>query len=485
MYDLIVIGDDLSSYVAAAMACQQNVKTLLISENALGGLKLIGDFVFNLDPTPITGLGQNEQGWRVLKELGIEIPQQEATPLNPSYQVILPTRRIDFFHSSESLYSELAREFPDCDTDIQEFYATAQMMSSVFSNWLDNHPCLQPRSLKEYVEYLKIYPFVFNYKFAAAKFDKILSMNPELEKVWEAQYALLASNHSDMFSFSSAFQYCAPLRGISYLTQGKQFLFNALIDQIEASKGDYFEHYQIQSVVPGKLIEIEMKTRDGQMVKVSSRFLIFSTKSDKISLLFQPSKPASYSDRFRPVKVIFYPLTLFLGVRQKCLPQQLARHVAIVCDINKSLLNDNLIVLETGWPEKGKEIMDAGIPLTVTVFLPADEANWEIEVLKRKADEVMSRLEIFLPFLEENIVYYDLDQSIDLSIACRKLVTPKYHVKNNLFTSFSAKSNKTRYRHIYLTGASLMADAGFDAEILSGKNAAWQVLNAMELRHET
>jgi hypothetical protein len=123
--------------------------------------------------------------------------------------------------------------------------------------------------------------------------------------------------------------------------------------------------------------------------------------------------------------------------------------------------------------------------LTVTVFLPADEANWEIEVLKRKADEVMSRLEIFLPFLEENIVYYDLDQSIDLSIACRKLVTPKYHVKNNLFTSFSAKSNKTRYRHIYLTGASLMADAGFDAEILSGKNAAWQVLNAMELRHET
>lgn len=485
MYDLIVIGDDLASHVAAAAACQNGINTLLIAENGLGGLKLIGDYVFNLDPTPITGLGPDGYGRTILKELGIEMPEDESAPLNPSYQIILPEHRLDFFNSLDALSAELAREFPDCDADIHDFYEMAQNASSVFSTWLFDHPHIQPRTLKEYIEYLKIYPYVFRYKFGVAKFDKFLSINPELEKVWEAQYALLAGNQTDMFSFASAFQYCAPLRGVSCFAQGKQFLFNELINKIESRNGLHLDHYQILSVTPGHNIDIEMKAIDGQISKVSSRNLIISTKSDKLSLLFDQTKPANYSDRFRPAKVIYYPFTLFLGVSQKCLPQQLARHVAVVCDINKGLLNDNLILLEAGPPEKDQRIMDARTPLTATVFLSPDKMNWEPDALKKKAADVISRLEYFLPFMADNIELNNVDQSIEISIACRNLVTPRYEVKNNLFTSFSAKSNKTRYRNIFLTGASLLSDAGFDAEIISGKNAAQQVLNKRKALHET
>ena len=62
MYDLIVIGDDLSSHVSAAYASQNGLNTLLIAESGLGGLQLIGDFVFNIDPTPLTGLGAGSTG---------------------------------------------------------------------------------------------------------------------------------------------------------------------------------------------------------------------------------------------------------------------------------------------------------------------------------------------------------------------------------------------------------------------------------------
>jgi len=485
MYDLIVIGDDLSSHVAAAAACQNGFNTLLIAENGLGGLKLIGDFVFNLDPTPITGLGPDQQGRTILKELGIEITEDESAPLNPACQIILPEHRIDFFNSPDALLSELAREFPECDADIQEFYEMAQTASSIFTDWLARYPHIQPRNLREYIEYLKIYPYIFRYKFGVARFDKILSTHPELEKVWEAQYALLAGNQSDMFSFASAFQYCAPLRGISYFSQGRQFLFNALVQKIEAGNGLHLDHYQIQSVTPGRHIEVEMKDRDGQISKVSAQDLIISTKSDKLSLLFDRNRPANFSERFRPAKVTYYPFTLFLGIMQKCLPEQLARHVAVVCDTGKGLLNDNLIVLETGLPEKDQRITDARTPLTATVFLPPDKMNWEGDALKKKAADVISRLEFFLPFLADNIELQNIEQSIEISLACRNLVTPKFEVKNTLFTSFSSKNNKTRYRNIFLTGASLLSDAGFDAEILSGKNAVQQVFNKRKAIHET
>lgn len=483
MYDLIVIGDDLASHVAAAYAGHNGVNTLLVSEKGLGGFKLIGDYVFNIDPTPVTGLGPDQTGRSILSEIGIAFPDDEFTRFNPACQIILPEHRLDFFNTAQALLAELAREFPECDADIQEFYDAAQNAASVFQEWLSTHPDIQPHSLKEYFTYLKIFPFIFRYKFSAAKFDKFLSINPALEKVWEALYALLGCNHADMFSFGSAFQYCAPLRGVSCFSQGKQYLFNELIKTIDARKGLHLDHYQILSITPGATIDVDIKSRDGQTSRVSSRDLIISTKSDKYSLLFDDTRQANFSDRFRPVKIAYRPFTLFLGIANKCLPDQIARHIAVVCDVNKGLFNDNLIILETGFVEKDQSIDRAKTTLTATVFLPPDETGWASDALKKKADDIISRLEFFLPFLKDNIELHNVDQSIELSMACRNVVIPKYEVRNALWTSFASKSNRTRYANIFLTGASLLTDAGFDAEILSGKNAVSQILKKRKSLH--
>jgi len=64
-----------------------------------------------------------------------------------------------------------------------------------------------------------------------------------------------------------------------------------------------------------------------------------------------------------------------------------------------------------------------------------------------------------------------------LSLAYRKTVSPKYFIRNAALTSFAAKTNKTRFENVFLTGASLLSDAGFAAEFVSGKNAAQRALN--------
>jgi hypothetical protein len=114
--------------------------------------------------------------------------------------------------------------------------------------------------------------------------------------------------------------------------------------------------------------------------------------------------------------------------------------------------------------------------MTATVYLPDIEANWTREALGQEAFSILDKLDVFFPFLKDNIDLCDIDKSIDISLNYRKVLSPKYKVRNAFFTSFAAKSHKTRFKNVFLTGASLLTDAGFDAEIISGKNAALQVL---------
>ena len=476
MYDLIVIGDDLSSHVAAAYASQNGLQALLIAEGGLGGLYLLDDFVFNIDSTPLTGLGPEQLGLSVLAELGIAPPESESLSINPAFQVILPDHRIDFYNDLTSLTAELAREFPELDADISDYYNMAVDASSVFHNWVAEHPQIQPQNLKEYFSYLKILPYIVRYKFGAVKFDKILSQDASLEKVWEAQQALFSFNNDDLFSFASAFQYCAPLRGVSYFQQGKQFLYNALIEKIESNKGLYLNNYQILSMTRNEIIDLEIKAQDGTTSKVSGQNLIVSTKSNSLSLVRGNNKYLNISDWFRPVKIAYYPFTIFLGVAEKCLPQQIARHIAVITDVAKDIYDNNLIILETSLPKKDQRLSLARSSLTATIYLPDSEENWTRDALKREANSILERLEAFLPFLKDNIELSNIDKSIDVSLNYRKVLSPKYKVRNAFFTSFAAKTNKTRFKNIFLTGSSLLTDAGFDAEMISGKNATLQVM---------
>ena len=158
MYDLIIIGNDLSSHVAAAVASSYGINTVLLSESGIGEeICISGDLVFNVDPTPMTGFGANQTGISLLEKLDISI---ESNLLNPAYQIILPEHRIDFFNDKESLVKEMAREFPELSGEINSFYDAVVKNSTIVDKWLRDHPFIQPKCLKDCVDYLKITPYL-------------------------------------------------------------------------------------------------------------------------------------------------------------------------------------------------------------------------------------------------------------------------------------------------------------------------------------
>ena len=159
----------------------------------------------------------------------------------------------------------------------------------------------------------------------------------------------------------------------------------------------------------------------------------------------------------------------------------MATHVAVISDVNKDIYDNNLIILELNAPEgEINTPISTKIPLSATVFLPNDQAIWSKDNLSQTADSIIDRLEYFLPFLKENIELFDVEESINISKKQRDVVNPKYQLRNSFLTGFAAKNNKTRFRNIFLTGASLLADAGFEGEIISGINAAARVAGKME-----
>jgi hypothetical protein len=189
-------------------------------------------------------------------------------------------------------------------------------------------------------------------------------------------------------------------------------------------------------------------------------------------MLFDRKNQINLDDLIRPVKVSHYPFTIHLGIRQKSVSEKMARHVAVITDVKKDLYDDNLIILELSSPDDEKNTHLAKSSLSATVFLHDDQMIWSSENLTANSRSIIERLEYFLPFLKENIEIFDIKESINISRKQRDIVNPKYQLRNSFITGFASKSNKTKFGNIFLTGASLLADAGFEGEIISGINAA-------------
>ena len=472
MYGLIVIGDDLSSHIAAAVASSRGIKTALIAENVIAGSCNIGDLVFNTDTTPIAGLGENQFFFSLLKELGVS-PQINL--LNPAYQIIIPENRLDFFNDKESLVKEFAREFPDLAKEIKSYYDTVEKNSDIAEKWLHKHPLIQPKNFRDYVDYIKLTPYLIKNKFNNLKLKRLMSLSASFNKIMEAQNVLLSFRTNNQNSIFSDFQYCAPLRGVYIFSQGKQVLFDLLIKKNEESGGFYINHCEVLSIKKGKFIEVTYMDKNGTPSKIEADNLIVSTKWQNMRLVIERKKKFSIGDFIRPTKISHYPLTIHLGVNPKCIPEKMARHVAVISDVNKDIYDNNLIILESGAFQSEDVLSASKIPLSATVFLPDNQDIWSRDNLNQMGISIIGRLEYFLPFLKENIEFFDIEESINISLKQRNVVNPKYQIRNAVITSFAAKNNKTKFRNIYLTGASLLSDAGFDGEIISGMNAAARV----------
>ncbi len=149
MYDAIVIGNDLSSLIAAITAARNGLDTALLSERDIPDVYSEAGYTFNLDPFPLSGFGDEQVCERLFAKLdipsgllsGIERP-------DPAFQIILPEHRVELFHDTSLFFKEMRREFPEQEDTIRKYYSTVFTIGDLISHMAQDNSFLFPRDFQ-------------------------------------------------------------------------------------------------------------------------------------------------------------------------------------------------------------------------------------------------------------------------------------------------------------------------------------------------
>ena len=468
MYDTIVLGNDTGSLVAAVTLANHGRKTLLLADYAPPCYSESG-YTFDIDPLPWTGFNRGNVFKQFLSHLGI--PQEEPL-LNPILQIIFQKHRVELHGTAERDVKEIEREFPEEVSEILSFYTYLTKSGSFASGLIDKGLHLRPETLKDHIRLLLNTPFIALKKRAFTANLKTIRQQPSLARMLEAQILLLSHlDPRNISPISFARTLSVALQGLCYHREGKHLLTARLKKKFEAD-GGVIEEHPLSTLDMERVVKVNVKSDDDSIPTIYGRNIIISTYYEKIASLLEGKRElSSLRKRYNRGQPSIYPLTLHMGVYDRCIPKQMGAYVVVVPDETKPLEDGNLLFLEASEPGNTLRAPDGKRAISVTAFLKNAPSEASNEDLKKISNDMLRNLEFFLPFLEENIDFINQGESINISRNYRTIVGPKYDVKNPLI-GMSFLSNKTPMKNVFLTGDTLIPGLGFEGEIISGINAA-------------
>ena len=485
MYDVIVIGSDLSSFIAALLSARYGRKTLLLDESGLGDCLTLSDYTFNIDPLPWSGFGNGQIFTKLFSELNIPLPDPaRISPLNPAFQVILPEQRIDFFIEREALIHDISREYPAEGRQIQNLYQSINKLSETLDKSIRESLDAGTANLKERMQNWLDMPFFAGDIWRLSRQLRGLDRLPSLGILFDSELTLFSSQHVNHDKpLSSAYLLSLPWRGLYYLFGGKHLLIGQLRKRYDELRGESLSGCSITAIRSGAKIEVDIKPK-GKPISVVGQELVISAKSPALpGLIAGDKKLSKLAGRLRRVEPAQYPFTVHMGVDNRGLPDRMSEYVIFVPDrldgdaseTGPFLFLESSVADDTGLAPRGKRT------LTATAFLarsPRDMADGE---LKSIGESMLKTLERFLPFLRESLAFMDMDRSIEVSRSYQYIVNPRYRLSGHLLPGLATLPIQSPLRNVLITGGITFAGLGFEGEVLSGMKAGYLVAGGAEI----
>ena len=472
MYDVIVIGSDLSSLIAALLAARYGRKTVLVSESGLeDGLARSG-YLFNVDPFPWSGFGPGQVFSRLLSELNIPLPEpSRVSPLNPALQVILSEHRIDFFLDRDALLRDLAREYPGDDRQIHALYQSVAKVGETLERAVRETLETRDRSLKGLMKSCLDMPFVMGEIWRLEQKIRSAAKQPSLGAVFDSELTLLSNLHVNHAKpLCSAYLLSLPWRGLYYHFGGKQRMLGQLRKRYEELRGETLPDCSVVTVRAGGRIEVDIRSR-GKTAGLLAQQLVISAKSPALEkVLSSNGRLSRLARRLRKVEIRRYPFTLHLGVDNRGLPDRMGEYIIHVPEPPAGgecpwLFLEASVADDTALAPQGKRT------LAVTALLPRSPVGMPDGELRAAAEGMLQSLEGFLPFLRENIDFMDLDGSIDIARRYQQVVNPRYRFTGLSLPGLMSFPVRSPLPNVFLTGGMIFAGLGFEGEVLSGMKA--------------
>jgi phytoene dehydrogenase-like protein len=475
MYDVIIIGRDLSSLITALVLARHGLKTILVNEGNLEIEHHEAGYAFPIDPMPLSGFGENQMIGRLVKELQLSADIFPILPpLDTALQVIFADHRVDLFHDREHLLGDIVREFPQQEREIGRFYHAVFKADALIRRWIgEDHVDPSHDSMKFFRELLRLPAAIAMRSLLVIRGNE---NEGKLRKVVEAQLYILS--HLDTrhcpFPLSAAYLLALPQRGL-YSPYGRIAWMNSLHKAFTNAGGVLMDDCSVMRIDTNPEIIVDVES-PGTSTTLRGTKLVVSAQWEKFKLLLLHQKVfRRLARKLGSLRPMLYPFCLHLGVYAEGLPESLAPYAIVIGNEKKPATDPNLVYIASSSPGETEHAPIGKRAITATVFLKDSPLILDDIELKGIANMIIDTLENFLPFLRESIDFVNIEKSIAFSRSSQEIINQKYTPRTGTIIGIATLSPKTPLRNILMTGGMLRAGLGFEGEILAGLDAAYLI----------
>lgn len=474
MYDTIIIGNDISSLVAALTTVRGGRKTAWIREGDIPDFYSESGYLFNIDPFPWTGFGHEQRFRQFLAAMDIPLADETTLySLHPSLQIVFEKHRLDLFSGIKYQLQEIRREF-FVDTDgFEKFFDSVIKNSNIMSDLISENPYILPRTLQESFKLMFNTPALLLHRKNLSRRYKAVQKPASLKTIIDAETLLLSNLQGDIEPpLSVAYTLASLLNTFYYVMGGKHNLLIECERKFQALGGTLIKGCSILRLNINEDIKTDILADDKAMT-IAGHDVIISSKWEKFKpTILNDKRFSKYAKKYMTIGKATYPFTIHMGLHDKGLPEKLAAYVMIIFDEEKPLTNNNLVFLETSLRNDTERAPSGRRALSATVFLDDSPLRLSDENLTYVAAGTLKNIEKFFPFFMENLDFVNIEKSIDISRKYQEILNLKYSLKRNSIYGVAPLTNKTPVKNVYVTGGMLLAGLGFEGEFISGLNAA-------------
>ncbi len=482
--DVAIIGAGLGGVSTGALLAAKGLKVLLLEQAAYAGgvcARVSHEgYSFQAGGNILNGFELGGGHERVLAKLGLFITK---TQLDPGFQIVLPNHRLNFSSDKQQLLAEFQREFSSDFAGLKNFWQTLEGLEEVFYELHRRDSFCVPHTLKEKYTYFK------EVQQRLARHYKEYEKSP-LQLLQDNVSSAEVKRMLDTLSFFYAqlpLEGCSSLfyayltglvrRGIFYINGGIQELVNQLVSYIGKRKGEVRFNSSVVRITTEGRRAVGVILADGQSIR--AKYIIANTT---LWNLYERLLPAS-SGLLKKIKLRteditpqWVPFTVYLGVDEAVLPNEMREHVFLLNDYKKLGDVGSLFVsLSPKWDVK--RAPNGKRALVVSCYLPYD-SRWNkgsaYAVQKqRQMERIIDSLRSLIPFIDEGIEFKQAVTPLDFE---KQTGRPQGIVTGLAATpsgfGFKNFSNYTHYKNLYIVGDTSFPGHGTNLVSISALNLA-------------
>ncbi len=480
VYDVIVLGGQLSGAIAGALLSKRGYRVLLVEHDGMGPGYEHEGFVMPFAPFLAPPLKAMPAFDEVLTELGLStVVQRALKPNAPEMQLVLPRHRVDLHHDEARRMVDLRREFGEDSERFNAAYKRASSQHEQSAAFFKEQPDLPPEG---FLESFKLKRLISRHPGLAEVSaigghsgpEKLVAeLLPFLNYVNDPKEPLARTRPMSQALVSSN-RFPGGREGLRELFCRKMVDLGGDLLSRENGDGWVVEELAFEG---SKLVGLKVFKSDNIY---RATCMIAATDSGAVRRLVPDKK--KHKDLMSALD--FLALKRFLFTVSWVLPPEaIPRGMGdlLLLDTGDEELGTLLIQVtaarrvDSKLEEERERVVCAG------TFIPASARDLGEEHMKKLAQRISAQLETLMPFARQHLV---LESAPYLDAGgvrgSRLLPHPLFELDSEQLLGVAGLAQRTVVKNLFLASREVLPGLGLEGEVLAGVRAAKLVQDTMK-----